>query len=307
MNFTPPRRLGLALGGLFLLLLLATIALSLDRLARASISAWLILWVALPLAGVPLALIVGYRIYGLATARYVLDRNGFSLTWGLAREQIPLASLAPPARAPGEARLLRPKGGLWWPGCVVGKRVVEGLGTVEFFAASAAAGIVLLRFEERILAISPPDPEAFLQMFTDAARMGSLEQVPAVSLRPDFLSNRIWTDPAARLMVVGGLALPLLLLAYLAVRAPSLPSDVPFGFNPEGGLAPLAPAGRLLLLPLIGGLCWLANVVIGSWLYRQPADRPLSYAMWGTAVAASILLWGAALQLLTAAHANPGP
>jgi uncharacterized membrane protein len=92
----------------------------------------------------------------------------------------------------------------------------------------------------------------------------------------------------------------LLLLGYLVVRAPSLPAQVPFGFDPSGAPDPMAPPGRLLLLPMIGGLCWLADLVVGAWIYRRDQDRPLAYAMWAAAVLVGGLLWGATFHLLAA-------
>jgi len=307
MTSAPPRGLGLLLGGLFLALLVGAIGLSVSQLAAASVSAWIILWVALPLVSVPLAVLVAYRLYGLLSGRYHLDRDGFLLSWGLAVEQIPLTAMAKPRLARQiEGRLL-PARSLWWPGCVVGRSELEGLGTVEFFASSGPEDLVLVSAGDRHLAISPPDPEAFLQAFTDAVRLGSLEQIPALSQRPDFLFNRIWNDRWARPLLVSGLALLLFLLAYLAVRVPGLSLGAPFGFDPAGMPGPLAPPGRLLLLPLIGGLCWLADLGLGAWLYRREGDQILAYALWGAPILVGALLWGAALQLIAAAPLGPVP
>lgn len=301
MTFTPRRGLGSLLGFLFLALLLGTIIVSVIQLGRASASVWIILWVVLPLACVPLASFVAYRLYGLLTAHYWLDRDAFRLTWGLATERIPLEAIARPRLGTAFGSALRPRPGLWWPGCVVGQREVEGIGQVEFFATSFGPGLIVLSAGDRHLAISPPDLDAFLQAFRDAVRLGSLERVPARSQRPDFLFSRLWTDRLARGLILGGLALPLLLLAYLAIRAPGMPSGAPFGFDPDGNPGPLAPPGRLLLLPFIGGLGWLADLAIGAWLFRREGDQRLGYTLWATAVLLGLLLWGAALQLLAAA------
>jgi len=301
MNFIPPRRLGVLIGGLFLAILLSAIVSSVHRLATEPISTWIILWVALPLVGVPLTLLIGYRLYGLLTVRYRLDRDGFFLTWGLVAEQLPLAAISSLRPADEVMPKLRPDRGLWWPGCVCGRREVEGEGLVEFFATSGYQGILVLGAGDRLLAISPPDLEAFHQAFVDATRMGSLEPIPTRSQSPDFVIAGIWTDAIARVLILVGLALPLLLLGYLSLRLPSLPLQVPFGFDPTGTPDPLAPPGRLLLLPMIGGLCWLANMAMGVWLYRREVDRPLAYAVWMSAVLVGGLFWGAALHLLAAA------
>jgi hypothetical protein len=301
MNILPPRRLGLFLGGFLVSLLMGVILLSVVRLSSAPISAWIILWVALALICVPLTLIVVYKLYGLWTAEYRLDRDGFYLTWGLAKEQIPLAAIHAVHAADDVAPVLKPSRGIWWPGCVNGRTNVRGLGEVEFFATADNEGLLVIELEGRALAISPPDPVTFRQDFFEMIRMGSLEQIPATSQRPDFYFTRLWSDLVARSLILVGLVLPLLLLGYLAVRAPSLPSQVPFGFSVVGLPEPLAPPGRLLLLPLVSSVCALADIVAGVWVYRREADRPMAYAIWGSAVVVGGLFWGATLLLLSAA------
>jgi hypothetical protein len=81
----------------------------------------------------------------------------------------------------------------------------------------------------------------------------------------------------------------------------SLPELVPLGFDAQGVPEAFVPPGRLLLLPLIGGLCWAIDLGLGSAFYRREPERPLAYALWGTAVIVGLLLWGAILALLAAA------
>jgi hypothetical protein len=302
MTFFPQRRLGLIIGIALLLILLAAIIVSIAQLGLATISVWILVWVLVPLICLPLALVVAYNLYGLLTARYGLDRDAFTLNWGWASDVIPIVDLSRPRRAAELGIHSGPRRSLWWPGCVVGRREVAQLGTVEFFATTPLAGTVILRTGGRALAISPPDVDAFLRSYTEAARMGSLQPAAPQSQRPDFVFGRVWDSRPARILVLAGLAIPLALLAYLALRAPGLPAEIPFGFTPTGVPEPLSPPGRLLLLPLIGGLCWLINLAIGAWFFRQEADRAISYALWGIVVLVGVLLWVAALQLLAVAR-----
>ncbi|MGD8555632.1 MAG: PH domain-containing protein [Anaerolineales bacterium] len=300
MDFIPSRKLGLILGGLALLLLLSASAVGVIRLASAEITPFITLWVCLPLICIPLAALIVYHLYGLATARYRLDRDGFYLTWGFSGDQIPLAAIKgirPASEVPGR---LVPFQGRIWPGLTVGRHQVEDLGEVEFFATTDASGMVLLAAGDRHIAISPPDPEAFRQAFIQAARMGSLERIEERSRRPNFMLTRMWADLLARYLILGGLVVPLTLLAYLAARAPGLPATVPFGFDATGAPNPFTPPGRLLLLPLIGGFCWVADVALGTWLYRRKKDRVLAYGLWGGGLLVGLLFWAAAIHLLTA-------
>ncbi|MCX6071069.1 MAG: PH domain-containing protein [Chloroflexi bacterium] len=302
MRFHPPRLTGLLLGLMFLAVTAGAATLGLIQLGNIGFSAWIAVWIALPILGVPAALVVAYRLFGLLTASYQLDRDGFRLRWGLAVEQVPLADVHEVKVPDQEAAHLRPGQGIWWPGCVVGHRSVDGLGLVEFFASTSAAGMLLLQLEDRWLAISPSDLDGFRQAYVDMMRMGSLERIAAVRLRPDFLFNRPWSDRWARGLILAGLGLSLLLLGFLAFQASTLLTQVPFGFDPYGAPEGFVSSTRLLLLPMIAGLCWLADFVIGLWLYRKDEQRPLAYGLWGTAVLVGGLLWGASLQLLAAAR-----
>lgn len=298
MTFTPPRSLGLAIGCLIFALATAGAAAGVAGLSDATVSPWIVLWVSLPLLGVPVALMAAYRVYGLITAGYSLDRDRLRVRWGLAQEEIPLSEITHLAPPTADLAGLRPTPGFWWPGCVVGRKPTDGRGEVEFFATRLEGGLVLVEAGERRLALSPSDPQAFEQAYIDAIRMGSLERVAGRSVRPDFFLGRLWSDGLARGLVIAGLILPVLQIGYLAVQAARLPVQVPFGFNTVGAPDPFVPPGRLLLLPMLGGLCWLIDLALGAWLYRRPGERPLAYGLWSTSVLVGLLLWGAGLELL---------
>ena len=301
MNFTPRRSLGFALGLLFLALLVAAIAVSIAQLGQGLISPLSLVWIGLLLLALPLVLLVTNRLYGLVTARYRVDRDGLYVRWGMSYEQIPLdliSEVRPPrdsdAASEGDPR--RPRIGIWWPGCMVGRS--KG-GEVDFFTTTKPL-LVIRTTSGRALAISPPDSESFQAAILSATRMGSLEAIPEQSVRADFLVARVWKDRLARGLILAGLVIPLLLLGALVIMAPSLPELVPFGFGPTGQPTPLAPPGRLLLLPMIAGLIWIADLVLGAWFFGNDTDHPVAYALWGTAIVAGALLAGATWKLLSA-------
>src|SRR3970040_268030 len=93
MDAAPPRALGILIGAVRRLVGRATVARGVSQLAQASIAAVLLMWAGLPIAGAALAALAAYRLYGLITARYVLNRNGIGVRWGLAVEEIPLPTV----------------------------------------------------------------------------------------------------------------------------------------------------------------------------------------------------------------------
>ena len=301
MDCRPPLRSGLAIGLSLLVLSLGAVAVGLAQMTRTALSLWLVLWTLLPLGGVPLAILAGYRLFGLLTARYTLDRNALRVRCGWRVQQAPLADVVLQPVPDALVAKFRPAAGFWWPGCIVGRRQVEGVGDVEFLATRPAEGMLVVSTGGIVMAISPPDVRAFQETFVHATRLGSLDRVAPLSLRPDFFSMRVWEDRLARLLILLGLALPISLLGYIAISSAAWPSLIPFGFDPSGQPSLLVPPNRLLFLPLTSGLCWLLDAALGSYLYRSEVDRPLAYGVWGLAVVVGALFWGAALQLVAAA------
>ncbi len=274
-------------------------ALGAAQLAQAQINPALVAWIGLPLVGAPLALWSIYQLHGILTAEYSLDRERLRVRWGLIYEQIPLPQVSKIERA-AEDRELQPPGGLRLPGVRLGVGRLEGE-PVDFFATDRDRTL-LVHHEGGLLAITPAAPDEFLEAFVALSRMGSLERVERRSERPDLLPAQIWSDRPARTMLLIGLFLPLSLLLFLAVQAPALPESVPFGFRPSGEPGAAAPTGRLLLLPLVGGVVWLADFLLGAWFYRRGDDRPLAYALWALAAVVAVLLWAAGLFLVAAGH-----
>jgi hypothetical protein len=298
MDTRPPKRKGLLVGFLIITLLLSGIAYSVFQMSSGEISIWLAVWVLIPLFCLPVLLLVVYRLYGLITARYTIDRDGFKLRWGLAYDDIPIQQLTRVDRAQAFDLDQMPGVRGRWPGLVIGKRWVEGLGGFEFFATRGIEEMVIVHSGERFLAISPVDVDAFLKAVTDALRMGALSTYEEISTRPNFALARLGSDRAAVLLVILGGLLPIALLGYLLLVVGEMTGQVAFGFDSLGAVDTLAPPGRLLLLPMIAGAGWFIDLFFGMWMYRTEANRPLAYTLWAGAILVGGLMWGAVLQLL---------
>lgn len=296
-QFNPAKRSALAMWSLLLCTAMAAVGVGVYKIASSAFDIRLVLWIFLPLTGMLLGLFFAYRIYQLITARYELDRNGFYLIWGMAAEYIPLKdveTLIPLADLQVEHVPHR----FGWLGLHGRKQEIEGLGAVEIFTATTADDMILISYAEKKLIISPADTKGFTDSFARMNRRGVLERIQPFSFRPDFLSVRIWQDQLARWLLLAGLGMLLLLVAFLVVRGQQIMSPVPIGFDPPGNPVEFGAFTRLLLLPFAGGLVWLINLVLGIILYRD-SEEQLAYVLWGCGILTGILMFGGAIQLVS--------
>lgn len=238
----------------------------------------------------PLPLLV-YRLYALLTAAYVLRRDGLRIRWGARREDIPLRQIEW-MRPGAELGFRLPLPWLRWPGAIVGARKVPELGDVEFMAADLAH-MILVATPEKIYAISPSDTKTFMAQFRKINELGSLTPLEAHSVSPRVLFGSVWEDSLARRLVLSSFGIGLALLALVGFAVPGLESIA------WVGTVEPAPAERLLLLPILEGIFWLLNLLLGIFLYRRGGDlRIAAYLLWGAGALTGVLFLAASLLLI---------
>jgi hypothetical protein len=291
--FLPPRTAGLIFQVIIILALLGLSAWGLWQAAEASVGPVFLFYLTPALASIGLVPLLAYRLYALRGARYLMQRDGMTLTWGLRAEDIPMNTIEwvlPTSELSYKLRLPW----LYWPGSVVGMRHAPGGKRVEFLA-SRSRGLVLIAVAGHIYAISPEDPQAFLQTFQGFMEMGSLSPLPARSVHPGFLLARLWQTPPARYLLLGALLINLVTLVIVILAVPSS-GQVTLGFGV--GREPV-PSIRLLLLPVISSFFFLLDFFLGLFLFRrtdsQVTSHPFSGAIWlipGRTIA--YLLWSSA-------------
>jgi hypothetical protein len=154
----------------------------------------------------------------------------------------------------------------------------------------------LIAVADQVFAISPEDPQAFLQAFQGFMEMGSLSPLPERSVYPGFLLARFWQTPPARYLLLGSLLLNLVTLILVILAAPS-GEQITLGFG--AGREPV-PAVRLLLLPVISSFFFILDFLLGLFLFRrtesQTTSHPITGAIWlipGRTIA--YLLWSSAV------------
>ncbi len=250
---------------------------------------------------------LAYRLQALRGAFYLLERDGISLRWGLRSEEIPIDSVlwVRPADELGGAL---PLPWLYWPGAVLGTRQRAGSTPVEFMA-SQTQQLVLVATQKRIYAISPGDPAVFLSTYHRLTELGSFSPLTARSVYPTFLLARVWRRRTARYLLLTGLAINLLLLAWVFLVAPQR-GQVNLGFQ-RGGEP--QPAIQLLLLPVLSSFFFLVDFIGGLFFYRRgvlllamPAgagtarapNMVLAYLLWGSGFLTALLFFVAVAYIL---------
>jgi hypothetical protein len=290
-EFYPPRKTGILLHSGLMLVLAGTGAFFFYRATQdpSGVNFLLDMLIALVLFA-PLPLL-GYRLYALLTAVYILRREGLMIRWGLRREDIPLGSIEW-MRPASEIGFRLPLPWLCWPGAVIGRRMVAELRQVEYLSADVRH-MILVATPGRVFAVSPEDMKGFMATFRRVNELGSLTVLDAQSVYPSVFIGRVWEDPVGRWLIAGSFGVGLILLGAVAIAVPGL-AEIQW-VEPST----TAPAERLLLLPVLNGLIWLVNLVAGTLLYRRGDDRRIAaYLLWGTSALTGVLLSIGSLLLI---------
>jgi hypothetical protein len=286
-TFYPSRRTGLLVQIPAALLLLGGSAVCFWLSTRQQVgSSFLFLLLVALLLLVPFPL-VAYRIYALLQSDYTIDRESLTLRWGLRSQIIPLNDVEW-LRPANELGFHLPIPPLSWPGAYLGSRSVEGLGLVEFMAASEQ-NMVLVATPERIYVVSPVQIREFIITFLRSAELGSLRRVMPMSSRPAAFLAAVWNDRLARWMLMLGVGFTLSLFMLVSLIIPGL-SQVSLGFDVNGQPLNPGPPESLLLLPVLAGLVTALDVVLGMYFYRHENQRLAGYFLWASSSLTPILL-----------------
>jgi len=242
--------------------------------------------------------LIGYWVYGLAGASYLLDRNALTIQWGTSKQVIPtneIERVFTGDEIDGDFHFY----GGGWPGHWVGYGEIADAGETLFYATQPPRKQIFVATPGLVYGISPADREPFLESLQRRVQMGPTQAMEQSSRRPSILEWPIWQDwLGLTLLGVSGLALAGL-IGLLCFRFPTLPTLMPLHFGPSGSPDRLGPRSEVFLIPLIGLSTLLINGVLGSLLYGR--DRVASYLLWGGSVLIQLLVWTASMGLLTRA------
>ncbi|HBX68648.1 MAG TPA: hypothetical protein DEH25_04510 [Chloroflexi bacterium] len=285
--FYPPKRAGI----IFHLTAIAALTLGgawgLWQAVHASVGPTFLLYLLPFLAAVPLVPFLIYRLNNLENANYTLERDSLRLRWGLRLEVIPMAEvqwIRPYSDIKGSLRLPH----LRWPGALLGtRRLPGGTTSIEYLAAQARS-LLVIATPGRLYAISPANPDEFLQAYQHFTELGSLLPPAHQSVHPTIVVSRLWQNRPARYLILAGALSGLAVLVWASLATPGL-EQVYLGFAPDGTPRPPIPSIRLMMLPILNSFTYFVNLFLGMSLFRRRETQALAYLLWGASIFVSIL------------------
>jgi hypothetical protein len=237
-----------------------------------------------------------YHSYALWVARYTLERGGIRLQWGLRVEDIPMHAVLNVIPATTEAGLKPPLPWLSLPGAVLGTRRLSDGRKIEYLAERTQP-LLYVATQEQVYAISPCQIAEFVQTYRSFTELGAFSYLPQRSSHAAELFANFWENLPARLLILAGAGLGLVLLAWVSLEIPGRPG-IPFRFNADGQAVEYAPAVRLFLLPILNGLIFGFNLLLGLFFYRRADGQLAAYLLWIASIVTALLFLGAATQIL---------
>ncbi len=280
-EFVPARRRGVILHtSLLMIFMIASGGFLLLALSQESRGFFILYLVGCIGTFLPIPLII-YRLFTLLQAKYVIDRDGLHIQWGLRTEDIPMQDIEWLRKAdemPYDVPL--PRFGM--QGSIIGLQHTDELGKLEF-VASDSSNLMLVACRSKVLVISPEDIRRFQHTFNRFSEMGSITPIQPRSANVELLLSGILKDRFTRSFILGGLFLSISLLLAVSFIVPAR-SSIMLGYNPATGASESAPAERLLLLPLFSLLMLVVDVALGAYLFRKEHFRMASYFVFASSL-----------------------
>jgi len=227
-----------------------------------------------------------YRLYALQRSAYILERGGITLQWGWRSETLPMdkvkwiyrdIDLEVPPKAPV----------LHWPGAVTGVRKFQRGPEVEFMA-SRSKKLVIISTADRYYAISPLYVNELISTYQDLIELGSLQSLPGESIQPDLVITEIAQDRWSLGLILAGAVLNVSLLIWVLQLIPNR-DTISLGFTPEGFLRESLDSVQLILFPILNSSAYLANLVLGLFLFRTPENRAQATLLWTASIISALL------------------
>jgi hypothetical protein len=286
ITFNPARRFGTIFHIALMLVFTAAGIWGISGVSAAEMAPQLLPYLALIglfLVIVPFML---YRLYALHRSAYILERGGITLQWGWRSVTLPMNEVKWVYRDADLETTPRPPA-IRWPGSVTGIRTFQRGPEVEFMA-SRGKNLVIIAAEDRYYAISPLLTDAFVSTYQDLTELGAIHALSGESIQPYLVISEITKRrPAWMMILIGGL-LNISFLIWVLRVIPTRES-ISLGFRPNGLPRESLESVRLILFPILNSSAYLANLILGLFMFHNRNYRALAYLLWAAGILTAAL------------------
>jgi hypothetical protein len=286
ITFYPAKRLGTIFHLALMLLFSAGGIWGIWGITTAEMAPQLLPYLALILLFLVMVPYLFYRLYALHRSAYILERGGITLQWGWRTETLPMDQINWVYRDRDLETSPKPPA-FHWPGAVTGIRKFQRGPEVEFLA-SRTKHLVIISATDRYYAISPLYVDQLIGTYQDLIELGSLESLPEESIQPNLVITEISTNRLSLGMIMVGGVLNISFLIWVLQVIPSR-ETISLGFRPDGLLREPLESVRLILFPILNSTAYLADLILGLFLYRSFENRALAYILWASAILTALL------------------
>lgn len=294
MVWRPGKALGLIIGLLIVLTMLAIEGLLINGMIGQAVSLSLYLTALLTMLSSPFLVLWIYWYVCLLTLTYRLDRNVLTIVCGAVRYQVPLVAVE--RVLPGH-EVMSVKGftGVGWPGFLMGRMRVRDLAPLLVLSTEPLERQLIVVTDSQCYGISPRLPQQFLADLAAHSALGPIRpaehrrQVLALAALP------LWRDASYWGLLLLASVANIVLWGYLVARYPGLPERMALHFGLSGEADHIGPRSSALMIPAIGTFIWVANCLVGALLHTR--ERLGAFLAALTALAVQAVLWYAMIGI----------
>lgn len=288
MVWKPAKRLGLVVGLIILIAILAVEAFLLQGMLGQSIGLNLFFTGLLFVLGLPVLCVWMYWYYGLLKLSYEMDRNTLVIDCGSPRHRIPLEIIEGivPADRVGIVPGFR---GAGWPGYMMGRARMEDSRPLLVCSTEPLDQTLIVLTASTCYAISPPNPERFVEGFERRKALQPIHATPQAIEYAPLAAWPIWRDTGFWALFVLAFVLNAILAGVVASVYQGLPERIPLHFDALGQADRISAKSGLLVLPAISSLSLLVNGVIAFIAHRW--ERLAAYLAVAMVVVVECVLW----------------
>ncbi|HEY80260.1 MAG TPA: DUF1648 domain-containing protein [Anaerolineae bacterium] len=293
MSFRPLYPRDRIWAGLLALALLALTLLTLRALLARPVGPGAVILGGILLLLVGMSALLIYRLWSLHSLDYWVQRDAIHILWNGEEVVVPLDRIQRVERA---ARLELAPHWRHWPLPWVQARGEEHL---LAYATQPAAHSLAIVTQEATYLISPADPDGFILAYEQRRDFGPARKLKPVIYLAHWRQHWLLRDRWAQGLLLGGLLLGLILLAYAAWHYPQLPATIALHFGVDGHPDWLSPRRAIFLIPGVALLIGFLNAAIGYALYLY--RRFLAYLLWSASVVIQVMGLFIAIRIIALA------